>query len=227
MIMRKNTLTLCIAGLCLALNSCSQAGNTSDNISGNTSDNAVTVEATTVNPTQENCTWCGTSEAPKNVSWKTAIPPQGESGEKLIISGTIYLPDGITPAPDIVVYVYHTNTKGVYPKKGDEKGNAQFHGYLRAWMKTDSTGRYEFETFRPAPYHSHGGEPAHIHYTIQGPKHPEYWLTALWFSDDPRVTEEHLTSVKRTGGFSNVTTLITDENDVLRGERNIILERFE
>ena len=94
-------------------------------------------------------------------------------------------------------------------------------------MKTNSNGKYEFETIRPAPYHSHSGEPAHIHYNIQGPENPEYWLTALWFSDDPRVTDEYLMSVKRSGGFSNVITLKKDENNVLRGERNIMLERYE
>ena len=33
--------------------------------------------------------WSGTSEAPKNISWRTVIPSKEESGEKLIVSGTI------------------------------------------------------------------------------------------------------------------------------------------
>jgi len=75
--------------------------------------------------------WGGTFEVPKNVSWRTVIPPIEEPGQKLIISGIIYLPDGKTPAKDVIVYVYHTNNKGVYPKKGNEKGNGKYHGYLR------------------------------------------------------------------------------------------------
>ena len=176
---------------------------------------------------QDNCNWCGTSEVPDNVSWRTTIPPEGEPGEKLIISGTVYLPDGKTPAKDIIIYVHHTNIVGIYPKNGNEKGNGKYHGYLRGWMKTDSTGKYEFETIRPAPYKTHGGEPAHIHYSIEGPDYPEYWLTALWFDDDPRVNEENLKNVKRSGGFSNVTAISQDKNGNLRGTRNIILERFE
>jgi len=217
MIIQKNILTLCITSLFFTLSSCSQTVKKSDN----TLKSIATVES--IN--QESCNWCGTSEAPKNVSWKTVIPPEGEHGEKLIISGTIYLPDGKTPAKDIVVYVYHTNIKGVYPKRGDEKGNGKYHGYLRGWMKTESNGKYEFETIRPAPYHSHGGEPAHIHYTIQGSDYPEYWLTGIWFSDDPRVTDEYKKSVKRSGGFSNIITLTKNDNNILRGERNIILEK--
>lgn len=174
----------------------------------------------------QDCRWCGTSEAPKDVSWRTVIPPEGEPGEKLIISGTVFLPNGKTPAQGIIVYVYHTNIDGIYPKNGDEEGNGKYHGYLRGWMKTGSNGRYEFETIRPAPYKTHGGEPAHIHYVIEGPGYPEYWLNSLWFADDSRVTEEQIKGVKRSGGFSNVVKLTKDANNVHRGTRNIILKKY-
>lgn len=186
-----------------------------------------TVSETPETTDPESCSWCGSSEAPDNLSWRTKIAPEDEPGEKIIISGTVYLPDGKTPAEDIIIYVYHTNAEGVYPKKGDETGNGKRHGYLRSWMKTNADGKYEFETIRPAPYRTHGGEPAHIHYTITGEDYPEYWITSVWFADDSRVTDEYLKSVKRSGGFSNVVTLTKDENDISRGERNIILEKYE
>ena len=173
---------------------------------------------------QKRPSWSGTFEVPENVSWRTNIPPKGESGDKLIISGTIFLPDGKTPAKDVIVYVHHTNNKGVYPKKGNEEGNGKYHGYLRGWMKTASDGKYEFETIRPAPYYSHEGEPAHIHYNIEAPGYPEYWLTGLWFSEDPRVNGY---KIERDGGFSNIVTLTKDEEGVLRGTRNIILQKFK
>lgn len=219
MIIQKIIIINCISSLSLLFIGCSQTTEKNDN----TLKSASMVE---INH-QEGCNWCGTSEAPENVTWKTIIPPKGELGDKLIISGTIYLPDKKTPAKDIIVYVHHTNKEGIYPKVGNEKGNGQYHGYLRGWMKTDSLGKYEFETIRPAPYQTHGGEPAHIHYNIEGPKHPEYWLTALWFEDDPRLTQDQLNNIQRNGGFSNVTRLIKDENGVLRGTRNIVLENFE
>lgn len=182
---------------------------------------------TTLEINKQQCNWCGTSEAPEKTTWNTIISPKGELGEKLIISGKIFHPDGITPVKNIIVYVHHTNIEGIYPKKGDEEGNGKYHGYLRGWMKTDSNGRYQFETIRPAPYHSHGGEPAHIHYNIEGTEYPEYWLTALWFSDDSRVTNEYKNKVKRSGGYSNIISLTRDKDNILRGERNIILEKFE
>jgi len=214
----KKILRLCFLSLLISLYACGQNENkTVEPISKGLDNKSVE---------KQGCNWCGTSEAPENVTWSTVIPSKEEEGEKLVISGTIYLPDGKTPAKGIVVYVHHTNHEGIYPKRGDENGNGQYHGYLRGWMKTDSNGKYQFETIRPAAYHSHEGEPAHIHYNIEGANYPEYWLTALWFSDDPRVTKEYLLSVKRDGGYSNVISLTKDDNKTLRGTRNIILETF-
>lgn len=217
MMIMKDTIAIYIAGIFFTLNACSQ--------SAKKYDTNLKTKITTENTNQKKCNWCGTFEVPEDVSWRTIIPSKEEPGDKLIISGTVYFPDGKTPAKDVIVYVHHTNNKGVYPKRGNEKGNGKYHGYLRGWMKTDSNGRYEFETIRPAPYHSHDGEPAHIHYTIEGPGYPEYWLTGLWFSDDPRVIE-YEKKIERSGGFSNIVTLIKDENNILRGRRNIILEKF-
>ena len=104
-------LYLFIISLSVTFSACSQAKNNTDNDS-----NQLILEPSTI---QEDCNWCGASEAPENVDWKTVIPPAGESGEKLLISGTVYLPDGVTPAKDIIVYVYHTNIEGYYPKRGD------------------------------------------------------------------------------------------------------------
>jgi len=109
MIIKKNILALCITGLCITLNSCSTITKKLDN--------TLITESIIEMSNQENCSWCGTSEAQENVSWKTIIPPKGEPGRKPIIFGTINLPAGETPAKDIIVYINHTNTEGVYPKK--------------------------------------------------------------------------------------------------------------
>lgn len=172
------------------------------------------------------CNWCGASEVPEDVSHESYIASQDEPGERLNIYGKIFKTDGITPAKDVIVYVYHTNAKGVYPKSGTETGNGKYHGYLRGWMKTNSDGKYVFHTIKPAPYYCHGGEPAHIHYTIKPPNEKEYWLTATWFDGDKRITDNYKKSVKRSGGFSNIIKLKKDQNGVLVGERNIIIEKY-
>ena len=175
----------------------------------------------------QECSWCGMQDAPTSLSWSTQIAPPSEPGERLVVTGTIYQEHGATPASGVLVYVYHTNNHGVYPKRGDERGNARNHGYLRGWMRTDSEGRYRFETIRPAPYETHGGEPAHIHYTIQAPGGKEYWLNAAWFSDDPRVTAENRAALQRTGGFSNVMDVSRDPAGTWQGRRDIILESYD
>ena len=175
----------------------------------------------------QDCNWCGMQDAPTSLSWSTQIAPPSEPGERLVVTGTIYQEDGVTAASGVLIYVYHTNNQGVYPKRGDERGNATNHGYLRGWMRTDPEGKYKFETIRPAPYETHGGEPAHIHYTIQAPGEKEYWLNAAWFSDDPRVTEENLAALQRTGGFSNVMGVSRDPEGTWHGRRDIILEIYE
>src|SRR6187200_2016893 len=45
------------------------------------------------------------------------LPDFNEEGPKIEISGTIYKPDGKTPAPGVILYVYHTDQKGLYSPK--------------------------------------------------------------------------------------------------------------
>ncbi|MDH3283725.1 MAG: intradiol ring-cleavage dioxygenase [Acidobacteriota bacterium] len=175
----------------------------------------------------QECTWCGMAEAPEPLSWSTRIAPLTEPGERLVVTGTVFEEDGETPAAGVRIYVYHTNDKGIYPKRGDERGNDRRHGYLRGWMQTDAEGRYRFETIRPAPYLTHGGEPAHVHYTIQAPGRKEYWLNAAWFADDPRVADEAVVELQRQGGSSNVMDVSRDAEGVWHGTRDIILATYE
>jgi len=167
------------------------------------------------------------ADAPDSLSWSTRIVSDAEPGERLVVTGTVFEEDGRTPAAGVRVYVYHTNIEGVYPKRGDERGNGRLHGYLRGWMQTDAAGLYRFETIRPAPYRTHGGEPAHIHYTIQPPGGEEYWLNAAWFADDPRVTDDLVAKLRRQGGFTNVMDVSRDASGVWHGRRDIILEVYE
>lgn len=172
----------------------------------------------------QDCEWCGTGEAPATVSWSTQIAPASEPGERLIVTGFVFQSDGETPAPGVLIYAYHTNSGGIYPKRGDETGNGLRHGYLRGWVKTDSAGRYRFDTIRPAAYQSQGGEPAHIHYTVQAPGQAEYWLDGAWFSDDPRVTGDLIATLTRQGGFPNVMSVARDSLGVWHGRRDIRLD---
>lgn len=40
-----------------------------------------------------------------------------QQGQRLLITGTIFKPDGRTPAPDVILYYYHTDIQGLYANK--------------------------------------------------------------------------------------------------------------
>jgi protocatechuate 3,4-dioxygenase beta subunit len=180
-----------------------------------------------VSPAQEprstlpDCEWCGATEAPPGIGWKTTIPPQGEPGEWITVKGRVVHADKKTPAADVIVYVYHTNADGIYPRRGDETGNGRRHGYLRGWMKTNAMGEYQFTTIKPAAYPTRT-EPAHIHVVVQEPGKEEYWLDSYMFDDDPLLTRDRRSKLGNRGG-SGIITLERNRKGVLEGYRNLIL----
>ncbi|MBF8964933.1 intradiol ring-cleavage dioxygenase [Pontibacter sp. FD36] len=144
--------------------------------------------------------------------------PQAQ--DKLKVTGTVYLPDGKTPAQDVILYIYHTDETGIYPTKGDEKGWARRHGYLRGWIQTGTDGRYTFYTIKPGTYPSRS-EPAHIHITVKEPDKNEYYLDDFLFEDDSLLTQQVRASRKDRGGNGIIT--LGREGELLVAERDIIL----
>lgn len=162
------------------------------------------------------CEWCGTDEAPAELSWGATIAPDSEPGERLVVRGVAYHPDGVTPAPDVVLYFYQTNADGVYPTRGDETGNARRHGYLRGWIRTDDRGRYEIRTIRPGNYPGRSAA-AHIHVTAQEPNGgPEYYIGELLFADDPHLRDP--------ADEDYVLAPVRDAEGVLRARQDIVLD---
>jgi len=149
------------------------------------------------------------------------LPGFDQASEKLRVSGKVYKPDGRTPAEGVILYVYHTNEEGIYPTRGDEKGWARRHGYIRGWIKTDSEGYYSFYTFVPGTYPSRT-EPAHIHVTVLEPDGKYYWLGSYHFDRDPLLSDKARNPTTPRGGGNGVLAL-ESSNGILSGERNIIL----
>lgn len=135
------------------------------------------------NPQLPECEWCGAPEAPAGLTSTLIMPTQGETGERLIIEGTVYRSDGKTPAAGVLLYAYHTNAGGVYAKRGNETGNGRRHGYLRGWLRTGADGKYRIETIKPGSYPTRS-EPAHVHMTLQPPGEPERYIDDVVFEGD-------------------------------------------
>jgi protocatechuate 3,4-dioxygenase beta subunit len=168
--------------------------------------------------------WAGAADGPLNPSWKTKMVADDEPGEPLLLSGTIFQPDGVTPAEGITLFVYHTDTRGYYYPNQFE-GGQRMKPRLRGWMRTRDDGRYEFRTIKPGGYPGRT-DPAHIHVTLSGPGYPEYWIDSYWFEGDSRITAEQRAKLSGRGGFHSIIALKRDEQGVLKGNRNLKLEHI-
>lgn len=158
-----------------------------------------------------------------SASWKIVTVSEKEPGEPLIISGTIYTPDGRAPMEGMNLWVYQTDATGHYstqPESGGDNRNTRIHGLMR----TNSEGRYEFRTIKPAPYPGRRN-PAHIHAYVSGPGYPEYWIDEFLFEGDPFITDEMRQKFSGKGTFSSILTLTRGADGVLRGVRDIKVER--
>jgi protocatechuate 3,4-dioxygenase, beta subunit len=159
---------------------------------------------------------------PANVPWKTTIVAAGEPGEHLIVSGTIYAPDGRTPLEGINLFVYQTDATGVYSttsQDGDNRGT-RIHGLVRS----NKEGRYEFRTIKPGSY-PNSRNAAHIHAYVSGPDYPEYWIDEYLFDGDPFVTAADRQKFGGKGTFSSILTLQRGGDGILRAVRDIKVER--
>lgn len=156
----------------------------------------------------------------KTLSSIDTLPDFDTSEPKLKLTGTVFHRDGKTPARDVILYIYHTDRTGLYPKKGNETGWARRHGYLRGWIKTDQRGHYTFYTFRPAAYPDRA-DPEHIHLTVKESDRNEYYLDDFLFEDDPILTRQKRKLLSNRGGSGIGMPKL--EKGILTLHRDIIL----
>lgn len=148
------------------------------------------------------------------------LPGFEEAEKKLKLSGTIFEADGSTPAQGVVLYIHHTNDKGIYPTRGDEEGWAKRHGYIRGWIKTGPDGNFTFYTQVPGSYPSRDN-PAHIHPFILEPHGKYYWVETYFFEGDPLLQDHHMEKKPRGGSVGKVS--LTKEDGMYSVKRDFVL----
>lgn len=171
------------------------------------------------NAIQGDCNWCGAKDFPADVGWRSVLAKDGEKGEPLVVSGTVFLPDGKTPAPNTLIYAYHTDTEGIYGKDGEP-----LHGRFRGWMLTDEQGRYEIRSIKPASY-PNSTIAAHIHMTLTGATFKEDWIDSVLFEGDKFISIREREKAGKKGGFNPILTFEKKSDGTLYGIRDIQLPK--
>ena len=156
---------------------------------------------------------------PDSLSWNTRIAPASERGEPMRIDGVVRDRAG-RPVSGVIVYAYHTNAQGTYPR--DPAHPAVRHGRLRAWARTDSAGRYRFDTIRPAGYPD-TDIPVHVHMQVIEPGCCEYTIDNIMFDDDPRLTTSKRKQMASGHGGNGIVHPTRDANGTWHVTRDIIL----
>ena len=164
---------------------------------------------------------CSFENMPEIISNVMIISDKDAVGDKLQISGTVFRKDGKTPYRDLIIYAYHTDSKGFYSKSGRETGAQKWHGQLHGWCKTDKDGQYRIETIRPARYPDNS-MPAHIHAAVRNEHGKMYWISDFVFKDDRLVNDKYLSALTTVGG-NGVVTVQKGSDGKWIGKRDIVL----
>ncbi len=158
---------------------------------------------------------------PGNLSSEHTSPGWKKGNQKLILTGKVYESDGKTPASEVIIYYWHTDDNGLYSSDDQTPKDANEHGRLRGWIKSDKNGNYKIFTSRPAAY-PNDEIPQHIHLAIKEPDINNAYYADLYFDDDPL----YLKHKKRYGKLDRAGTEILRvvlDGDVQIAEHNIIL----
>lgn len=138
-----------------------------------------------------------------------AIAAPDEPGERLVITGRVLQGEAAEPVGGARLLAFHTDADGYYSVGGMDEQHARLCGVLL----TDDSGRYRFETIRPAHYAT-GGPPAHIHFelTLPGESMQRFSLT---FEGDPKL------GGRKAGELWETTRPVVEHDGVLRVERDL------
>ena len=130
----------------------------------------------------------------KNAPEQTELCASGSGGkERLVVSGRV-LGVECKPLAGALVEVWHADANGDYTHfvRGKKDDPACL---LRASIRTDAEGRYQFTTVIPAEY---PGRPRHIHYRVSHAAHATL-VTQLYFEKERGAVDGLAVTLQRDG----------------------------
>jgi protocatechuate 3,4-dioxygenase beta subunit len=156
--------------------------------------------------------------APRALSPRADIVKGNEPGERLVVSGQVFAPDGRTPAAGVTIYAYNTDADGYY---GENR--AEYPPRIYGWMKTDAGGRFELHTIRPGRYPGMH-VPAHIHFVAWGGGYPLQGGQELNFAGDSYLTPAMQTEDEARGIFRHIQPLAREADGAWHCRYNMKLQ---
>lgn len=157
---------------------------------------------------------------PASSSAPIVLVGEDEPGQPLVVSGTVYAPDGVTPVAGITLNIHQTDANGYYARPGTDDPNPRIRGRLQ----TDVNGRYRFRTIKPGSYPGRT-IPAHIHIKASGAGYSEQWVHDLLFEGDPLISERTRARATQAGKFGSICSPQRDPAGLLHCEYNIKLKQ--
>lgn len=139
------------------------------------------------------------SQRPEILQSQSRIASEDEPGRPFIIRGMVVTPEG-EAAQGVIVHAYHRDQDGVEFESLDNPPSAwKLHG----WAQTDSAGRFEFHTIRPAADNM-GREAGHIHFTLLSEQYGRQWAPKVFLAEDPLVSADDRKRSEQAGDFGSV-----------------------
>ena len=157
--------------------------------------------------------------AAKDAPPRTSLVPGNEPGERLVVTGRVFGPDGKTPVEGASLYVYQTDKTGIYTRPVNDSRNPRLKGYLRS----DAQGRYEYSTIKPGSY-PNTQNPAHIHYVVNATGYKER-VFEIVFDDDPLVDQRIRDQAAREDSGFSIRHLERDSQGGLRCTQDVVLKK--
>ena len=153
-----------------------------------------------------------------------------EPGDRLILTGTVFSSDCLTPLPGALIEVWQANHAGAYDTSKPGNFTEATSCHLRGMLQTNAKGQYEIETVVPGRYPIPPGlpglekyagltRPAHIHFRVIESLHVPV-TTQLYFKGDPFITNDPW-----AGRKPSLAIDLKQDSKVRRGVFDVVLAR--
>lgn len=147
------------------------------------------------------------------------IPGFESKANKLKISGTIYMSDGVTPASNVILYIEQADEHGDFDLRGPKD---KHYVHNRGWIKTNADGQYTFFTYIPGNDRRYN-QKQQLFPAIKEPSTPAYHIASFLFDEDPLLTKACRKRMNKKGDPSRILKL-TLVDGIYTVQKDIILQ---